>query len=107
MPFPTITTTQQFRITPNIIDRKGKPAPVDGEPVYASSNEAVASVVPDAGGLSALVVAQGVGSYTVSVSADADLGQGVKTITAQDDGSVSLGEAVSVGFTVGPVEEQP
>jgi hypothetical protein len=107
MPFPTMTTTQQFRITPNITDRKGKPAPTDGPPVYASSNEAVATVVPDPGGASALVVAQGVGDYSVSVSADADLGAGVTTITAQDTGSVSQGTAASVGFTVGPVEEQP
>ncbi len=107
MAFPTITTTQQFRITPNITDRKGKPAATDGPPTYASSNEAAASVVPDPDGKSALVVAQGVGDYTISVSADADLGAGVTTITGQDSGSVSQGTAVSVGFTVGAVEEQP
>lgn len=107
MPFRTITTTQQFRITPDITDRKGKPAPVDGEPVYASSNEAVATVIPDDGGLSAVVVAQGTGDYVISVSADADLGEGVTTITGQDSGTVTQGTATSVGFTVGPVEEQP
>lgn len=107
MPFPSITTTQQFRITPNIVDRHNKPAPTDGEPTYASSNEAVASVVPDPGGLSALVVAQGVGDYVISVSADADLGAGVTTISAQDSGSVTQGVATAVGLTVGPVEEQP
>ena len=107
IPFPTITTTQQFRITPNITDRKGKPAPVDGEPTYASSNEAAATVVPDPGGLSALVVAQGIGDYAISVSADADLGTGVTTITGQDTGSVTQGTATTVGFTVGAVEEQP
>ncbi len=107
MPFPTITTTQQFSITPNFTDRKGKPAAIDGLPTYASSNEAAASVVPSADGLSATVVAQGIGDYAVSVSADADLGAGVTTITAQDSGSVTQGTAATVGFTVGPVEEQP
>src|SRR5689334_1818426 len=106
MPFPTMTTTQQFRVTPKFLDRKGKPAPVDGVPTWASSNEAAASVVPDPNGLSAMVVAQGVGDYSVSVSADADMGEGVRTITAQDTGSVTQGEAATVGFDVGPVEEQ-
>ncbi len=106
MPFPTITTTQQFTLSITPVDRKGKPAPVDGAPSWASSNEAVASVVPNPGGLSALVVAQGIGDYTISVSADADLGEGVLTITASDSGSVSQGTATAVGFTIGAVEEQ-
>ena len=105
--FPIMTTTQQFKITPAILDRKGKPAPTDGPPTYASSDESVATVVASEDGLSATVIAQGVGSYSISVSADADLGAGVTTISGQDSGTVSLGTATSVGFTVGPVEEQP
>jgi len=107
MPFPTMTTTQQFTVTLAPVDKKGKPAPVDGEPTWASSNAAVASVAPNPGGMSALVVAQGVGDYSVSVSADADLGAGVTTITGQDTGTVSQGTATSVGLVAGPVEEQP
>lgn len=104
--FPTITTTQQFTISPKFLNRLKKPAPVENA-TYKSSDESVASVVPASDGMSALVVAQGVGTYTVSVSADADLGDGVKLIVGQDSGEVILGEAVSVGFTVGSVEEQP
>ncbi len=107
MPFPPMTTTQQFTITPQFLNHQGKPAPVDGVPTYASSNEATATVVPAADGLTALVVAQGVGGYEISVSADADLGSGVRTLVGKDDGEVTLGEAVSVGFAVGPIEEQP
>ena len=107
MPFPAITTTQQFLASIAPTDRTGKPAPIDGEPVWASSNEAVASVVPNPGGMSALIVAQGVGDYSISVSADADLGEGVTTITGTDTGSVTLGTATAVGITVGAVEEQP
>jgi uncharacterized protein YjdB len=102
-----MTTTQEFTATINPTDAKGKPAPVDGEPVWASSNEAVASVVPNPGGMSALIVAQAPGEYVVSVSADADLGAGITTITGQDTGTVSLGQATSVGITAGPVTEQP
>lgn len=106
MPFPSMTTTQKFTASINPTDRKGKPAPVDGEPVWASSNEAVASVVPNPGGMSAVVVAQGIGDYSVSVAADADLGEGITTITGQDTGTVSQGTAVSIGIVAGPVEEQ-
>jgi hypothetical protein len=106
MSFPVLTTTQQFTVTLNPVDAQGKPAPVDGEPTWASSNEAAATVTPNAGGLSALVKAQGLGSYNISVLADADLGEGVVTLAGQDSGSVEQGTAVSVGLTAGPVEEQ-
>lgn len=107
MPFPSMTTSQQFLVTPQFLDARGKPAPVDGIPTYGSSNEAVARVDPAADGLTATVVAQGVGDYTISVSADADLGTGVTTITGQDTGTITANSAVSVGFVAGPVVEQP
>jgi hypothetical protein len=107
MSFPVMTTTQQFPIANPFLDRKGKPAPVDGVPTWASSNEAVATVVPDPGGLSATVVAQGVGKYTISVSGDADLGPGITTLTGQDSGEVTQGTATQVTLAPGAVVEQP
>lgn len=108
MPFPTITTTQQFTITlkPLTGSTPPKPATVDGDPVWASSNEAVATVTPIPGTLSADVKAQGVGGYSVSANADADLGAGVRTITFQDTGDVTLGEAATMSAEFGPVTEQ-
>lgn len=107
MPFPSMTTSQQFSITPQFKTKSGKAATVDGVPTYGSSDESVAKVVPAADGLTALVVAQGVGSYSISVSADADLGAGTRTINGSDTGDVTSAEADTVGFSVGPVEEQP
>lgn len=107
MAFPSMTTTQQFTASINPTDKRGKPAPVDGAPVWASSNEAVATVVPNPDGLSALIVAQGVGDYSISVSADADLGAGVTSITASDTGSVTQGTATALTFTTTPPVEQP
>jgi hypothetical protein len=107
MPLPAMTTTQQFTLTLNPTDKKGKPAPVDGEPTWASSDENVAKVVPNPGGMSALVVAVDVGDYSINVSADADLGEGVETITVQDSGGVSHAKAASLGLVAGPIEEQP
>jgi hypothetical protein len=104
----TITTTQQFSLTLAPKDRRGKPAPVQpGSIVWASSDESIVTVTPDETGLKALVVAQGVGSANVNVSADADLGDGVSTIVGSEGVTVSLGQAVSVGLEVGPIEEQP
>jgi len=107
MALPTMTVTQQYLISIQPVDGKGKPAPIDGPAVFASSDESIVKVVAQADGLSALVVAQGVGDYSISASADADLGAGVETITASDTGTVTQGRAKSIAFTTGPVEEQP
>ncbi len=107
MAFPTMTVTQQFLASIQPVDSKGKPAPIDGMAVFTSSDESVAKVVAQPNGLSALIVAQGVGDYSISVSADADLGAGVVTLIASDTGTVTQGQAVSLGITAGPVEEQP
>lgn len=107
MPFPDITVTQQFDVTITPVTRTGKPAPVDGDPVWASSNEAAATVIPKPGTLSATVVAQAVGDYSISASVDADLGAGVTTIVGVDSGVVTQGIATAVGLTAGPITEQP
>ncbi len=103
---PAMTATQQYTLSIAPVDRKGKPAPVDGVPVWASSNEAVARVTPQGNGLSAIVTAQGVGEYTISVAADADMSEFIQAITATDSGVVTLGTAVALGFTASPVTEQ-
>ncbi len=107
MGFPTMTVTQQFLVSIQPVDSKGKPAPIDGAAVFSSSDESVAKVVAQPDGLSALVVAQGVGKYSISVSADADLGEGVVTIVGSDSGEITQGQAVGFALTAGPVEEQP
>ncbi len=108
VPFPTMTTSQMFQITPQFLDAKGKPAPVEaGSVTYGSSDLSVANVVADPGGLTAMVLAQGVGDYSISVNADADLGAGVVTISGANTGTITANQAVAVGFLAGPVQEQP
>lgn len=103
----TITSTQQFGVTVNPTDKKGNPAPIEaGSAVWASSNDAVASVVPDENG-GALVVAQGIGTADISVSVDADLGAGVTTLVGVETVNVTIGGAVAVSIVAGAVEEQP
>jgi len=75
-------TSQECPVTLNITNAAGNPAQVQGAPVWASSDETVVTVTAAADGMSAMVssVAPG-GPARISVSADADLGQGVLTIT--------------------------
>jgi len=65
-----------------ITDSRGRPAVVEGAPIWASSDETVLRATPAADGMSAAIETVGPGGPArISVSADADLGAGVQTIT--------------------------
>jgi hypothetical protein len=102
-----LTSTQQIGYTINPTDRKGHPAQLDGVPVWASSNEAVATVVPAADGLSATVVAGVPGDCVISVTADADLGEGVVNLAGTEEIVVVPAAAVTISLTAGEIVEQP
>jgi hypothetical protein len=86
-------------------DAAGNPAPVDGIPVWASSDTAIVTVTPAPDGMSAVVEAVGpLGTAQVSVSADADTGEGVATITALADIEVLASQATAVGISFGVPE---
>lgn len=75
-----------------IMDAQGRPARVDGVPVWASSDETVVSVVAGADGMSAVIDTVAPGTARVTVSADADLGAGVVELTGvSEDINVTLG----------------
>lgn len=86
--FPTVTVT--------FTTASGAPAAVDGVPVWASSDETILTATPAADGMSALVSTVAVGTARVSVTADADLGAGVVTIT---------GVSEDVNVTPGPLSQ--
>lgn len=89
-----ITTDQRFdNVTLSIKNARGEDAPVDGAPVWASSDETVLSVAAAADGMSAVVNTVGPGTARISVSADADVGGGTETIH---------GVSEDVNVTVGP-----
>ena len=95
-----------------ILDSKGRPARVDGIPVWASSDETVLHIVPAGDGMSAVVhtVAPG-GPARISISADADLGAGVQEITGvSEDVNVSQGPssiAATITLDLGTPAEKP
>lgn len=84
----TLTTRQRFAdVQLGVFKADGvTPAPVDGVPVWASSDETVIKVTPSDDGMSAVIdsVAPG-GPARITVSADADQGAGVVEITGVTD----------------------
>lgn len=83
----------------------GNPARIDGTPSWQSSDPGIVEVVPVSDGLSAVATAVGpVGVAQVSVSVDADLGAGVRTLTAILDIEVVAAEASTVAITPGTPE---
>lgn len=107
-----ITTDQTFPSVALVItNNHGQPAPVDGAPVWASSDETVLTVTPSVDGMSAAVDTVGAGTARISVTADADLGAGVSTITGvSDDVNVTIGPnsvASHVTLALGAPADKP
>lgn len=97
---------QKVALTIQIVDKKGKPALVDGVPVWAGSDDTVLTVEAAADGMSAEVTAVAPGSGRVVVTADADLGAGVTDLTGTLDFTVAPGGAVAITITPGTPEDQ-
>lgn len=110
-----LTDSQQAKITfGQPLDKRGKNAKVQaGSVTFSIDNPAVATVTQDANDpFSALVIALDTtpdgAPTTITISADADLGDGVKTITGVEPLIVIAGEAVGFGNAiVGEPTEQP
>jgi hypothetical protein len=103
----TLTAVQKVEAAISVLDAKGNPAVVDGAPVWAVSNPAGLVLTPATDGLSCSIAAAGpVGTYQVTVNADADLGEGIKPLVGILDVEVIAGEAVAIGFALGAPSEQ-
>jgi len=107
-----LTDSQQVDVTyQGPVNRKGKPAPVqDGSVAFKTSDPTVATIVQDAGNpFKGTIVAGNAGVCEVSLTADADLGDGVTTIESEHVAvQVTAGAAVGFGSpTIGTPIEQP
>jgi hypothetical protein len=107
-----INTDQNFpNVALVITDTKGRPAKVDGAPVWASSDETVLTVTPSSDGMSAVVDTVAAGTARVTVSADADLGTGVASITGvSEDVNVTTGPssvATTLALNLGTATDKP
>ncbi len=92
----------------NIKDRKGNPTTVQN-PLWASSDESILTLIPDPGGDPLAVTAHAVGALgaaLVTFTADADLGDGIVPIIGTLDVVVLVGQAVALEIQPGtPVEQ--
>lgn len=101
----TLTDIQKVHLTIAPVDAAGNPAPVDGIPSWSSSDESVLTVSAAADGMSADAVTVGpLGNAQVNVSADADLGEGIETLTGTLDVEVVASQATSLGISAGVPE---
>lgn len=100
-----ITTEQKVRVTVQPLTASGKPAKIDGSVKFTSSDEAVASVTAE-NATSATVVAVAEGAAQIVATFDADLGEGVREITASGALEVVSPEAESAEIVFGTPEPQ-
>ena len=99
----TITDEQKVLVTLAPTTAAGNPATLDGTPLWTiTAGDATVEVAPD--GLSCTLISGAVGNSVIEVSADADLGEGVATITDTIDLAVVSAQASSLGLLVGTPE---
>lgn len=97
-----LKVTQSLPLSIKPVDAKGNAATVDGAPAWSVSDATLASINPADDGLSAVLVPLGpIGSFSVQVSADGDLGEGTKTIVGTLAVDLIGGDAVSVEIVAG------
>lgn len=102
-----IKDNQEFDVAVSFTDAAGNAASVQGAPAWTVDNTAALTVTPSADGLSAVVSAVGpTGTGQVSVSADADLGDGTTTITGVLAVEVIAGDATMIVLNPGPARDK-
>ena len=100
-----LTNAQKVTLSVEALDQYGNPAKIDGVPSWQVSDAAIGNITPAADGLSAVFVTTGtLGVVQVSAQADADLGAGVRPLTATLDIAVEASEAVVLGLKAGVPE---
>lgn len=99
-------TATQFAVgTVGFVDRKGNPAPVDGDPVVTVSPEGIVTLDVTNGQIT--VTAQAIGNCVLQIEADADLGEGVESLLVSEAIEVVAGKAVEGQLNFGAPQEQP
>lgn len=97
----TSTIEEKVHIKLFPVTSGGKPAELDGVPVWTL--DGTGTIVPDEDGMGAFVIsADEPGTSNWSVSADADLGEGVKTISDGGTYSYNHPQAAALGLTAEP-----
>lgn len=104
-----MTETQQVTGTVQFVTKKGNPAEVQaGSVKWTATDPTVVDLVVDPVDEKTVTVkGKAAGSTRVDVTADADLGDGVESITLSEDFSITAGRAVGGTIVFGTPVEQP
>lgn len=100
-----ITSEQKVKVTVAPKTAGGHDATIDGDVAFTSSDDTVARIDP-IDGSSCYVTAVGPGAAQISASFDADLGEGVREITASGALEVVAAEADTAEIVFGDAEQQ-
>jgi len=102
-----LTDEQVCDLQVEFLTAAGNPGKVDGVPQWSVANPSVVSITVQPDGLHATISSSGIGTTQVSVTVDADLGQGVRQVTGLLDVTVQPAEVVSVGIIAGTPQTKP
>lgn len=103
-----LTESQNLPLSIEIDTRKGAghPAKIDGTPAWSCSDEAVGTLDVAADGMSATFKSVAEGSCSVTVTVDADTGEGVSPLIGSLDIQVAADGAAIVTISAGtPVDQ--
>lgn len=100
-----ITNEQKIKVTLTPTTASGNPATLDGVPTWTVTS-GDATVEPAEDGMSAYLVSGSVGASNIEVSADADLGEGVRRLTDVTGLNVVPAEAAGLGLIAGEAEQK-
>jgi hypothetical protein len=102
-----LTDSQKVTLTIAPVTAAGNPAPVDGIPEWGTSDENILTIEPATDGLSAEAITTGkLGTAQITATADAEMDDGVTTISGAMTIDVMAGQAVSLGISAGTPEEK-
>ncbi len=101
-----LKVNQKLPVSVAFKDKFGNSAKVDGLPVWVATVPELVTLEVAEDGMSAMILPVGPeGVLKIQVSADADLGEGVKSILGELELELLTGEAVAVELTAGaPVD---
>lgn len=102
----TIAADKKRTLSISPVDAKGRPAKVDGIPVWEVNPTGGVTLFPTTDGMSCDIVWIDARQQVVTVKADADMGAGVKTITGSLDVETLAAEAVGFSINAGPEIDQ-
>ena len=93
----TLPAGMKVEVQVAYVDANGNPATVDGEVIWASSNDAICTATVDGpdSSLCEISASGGIGDVQVTATADADLGTGTRELVTLLDVHVVAGEAVA------------